>query len=366
MRAIVVGGGVLGASAAYHLVRNGAETIVVDRADDGRASAAGAGIVSPWGAEAEPKRYALSAGGARYYPELIAALAEDAETDVGYRRVGGLVAPADGHELDAAEARIRARAIDAQEAGRIERLDPKDAQALFPVLRPDRAAIYMPGGARVDGRKLTAALQRAIQRRGGVWQTGDATLEVEGGRAIGVRLDGETIHADAILVAAGAWAPTLLAPVGVQIAITPQRGQILHFRKDGVDTATWPTVQPLDSFYLLAFDDSRVVVGATRENDVDFDYRLTAAGVRSVLDAAIAAAPGLADWTLAEMRIGFRPMPPHDLAMFGPTPGIDGLYVANGLGARGLTQGPFVGSIIADAMLGRPTALPLGDYPLQT
>lgn len=366
MRAIVVGGGVLGASAAYHLVRNGAETIVVDRADDGRASAAGAGIVSPWGAEAEPKRYALSAGGARYYPEMIAALAEDDETDVGYRQVGGLVAPAEVQALDAAEARIRARAKDAPEAGRIERLDPRDAQALFPVLRSDRSAIYMSGGARVDGRKLTAALRRAIQRRGGDWKTGDAALVVEGGRTVGVRLDGDTIRADAVLVATGAWAPALLAPVGVRLAVVPQRGQILHFQRDGVDTSAWPTVQPLDSFYLLAFDDSRVVVGATRENDVGFDYRLTAAGVRSVLDAAIAAAPGLAEWTLAEMRIGFRPMPPHDLAMFGPAPGIDGLFIANGLGARGLTQGPFVGSMIADAILGRPTALPLTDYAIQT
>ena len=126
------------------------------------------------------------------------------------------------------------------------------------------------------------------------------------------------------------------------------------------------TVQPFNSYYLLAFDDSRVVVGATRENDVGFDYRLTAEGVRSVLDAAISAAPGLAEWTLAEMRIGFRPMPPRDLAMFGPAPDIEGLFIANGLGARGLTQGPFVGSMIADAMLGRPTSLPLADYPLQT
>ena len=104
MRVVVVGAGILGSSTAYHLAREGAEVTLVDRADEGRATAAGAGIVCPWGSlYDDPPSYALLAGGARYYAKLVAALAEDGEQDLGYARVGGLYVPETGEGLDAAE-----------------------------------------------------------------------------------------------------------------------------------------------------------------------------------------------------------------------------------------------------------------------
>src|SRR5262249_17222903 len=163
----------------------------------------------------------------------------------------------------------------------------------------------------------------------------------------------------AIVVAAGAWAPSLLAPIGVDLGVAPQRGQIIHLRQPGTDTARWPVLLPLTSHYLLAFEDSRVVVGATRETNSGFDYRLTAAGVAEVLQAALAVAPGLAAWTLHEIRIGFRPVAHDDRPKLGPVPGFDNLLIGNGLGPSGLTMGPYAGALLADAALGRPTQLPL-------
>ena len=156
MHVLVVGAGVLGSSAAYHLAREGCEVTLVDRADEGRATAAGAGIVCPWGSPIEDAAsYALLAGGARYYHELVALLAEDGEHDLGYARVGGLYVPSETGELDRLERRARARA--APEAGSIERLSPQQARALFPPLRHDQPAVFISGGARVDGRRLAAA-----------------------------------------------------------------------------------------------------------------------------------------------------------------------------------------------------------------
>ena len=124
MKVIVVGAGILGASTAYHLAREGCEVVLVDRADEGRATAAGAGIVCPWGSPGEDAAsYALLAGGARYYPGLVAMLAEDGEQDLGYAPVGGLYVPADPRELDAVERRVRARAAD-WPVGHAERLSP--------------------------------------------------------------------------------------------------------------------------------------------------------------------------------------------------------------------------------------------------
>ncbi len=363
MRVVVVGAGILGASTAYHLARQGCEVTLVDRADEGRATAAGAGIVCPWGSQVEDApSYALLAGGARYYSQLVAMLAEDEERDLGYARVGGLYVPADPRELDSVERRARARAANAPEAGRIERLASADAAALFPPLRADRPALFVSGGARVDGRRLAAALQRAAVKRGAREVSGSAELVLRGNRAAGVRVGGELIEADAVVVAAGAWAPSILEAVGIRLAVAPQRGQIVHLRLPGTDTARWPVLLPLSSYYLLAFEDSRVVVGATRETNSGFDYRLTAAGVAEVLNAGLAVAPGLASWTLHEIRIGFRPVAHDDRPKLGAVPGVDNLLIGNGLGPSGLTMGPYSGALLANATLGKPTELALGPF----
>lgn len=364
MKVVIIGAGVFGASTAYHLACAGADVILIDREDEGRATAAGAGIVSPWGTKIDdPAIYALLAGGARYYPTLAAMLSEDGEQEFGYRRVGALFTPDDPAELDAVEQRVRTRAAGAPETGHIERLSPKDARRLFPPLREDLAALHVSGGARVNGRLVAAAMSRAAGRRGARVLKGSAFLVLDAGGATGVRLaEGEVIGADAVVVAAGAWATELLAPAGINLAVAPQRGQIVHFRQPGTDTSHWPTLQPLTSYYMLAFDDSRVVVGASREFGSGFDYRLTAAGVAGVLNAALHSAPGLAEWTIEEIRIGFRPLADDNRPMLGAASGIDRLFIGNGLGASGLTMGPYAGALLAQAVLGRATELPLAQF----
>ena len=143
-----------------------------------------------------------------------------------------------------------------------------------------------------------------------------------------------------VIVTAGAWAPEILAPLGIDTRVVPQKGQILHLGLSGVETKDWPVLLPQNSYYMLAFDDSRVVVGATRETGSGFDYRVTAGGEAEVLGFGLAYAPGLRNATLIETRVGFRPAGPSFVPMLGPVPGIDGLLIGNGLGAGGLTLGP--------------------------
>ncbi|MER6897998.1 FAD-dependent oxidoreductase, partial [Amycolatopsis sp. NPDC000740] len=77
------------------------------------------------------------------------------------------------------------------------------------------------------------------------------------------------------------------------------------------------------------------------------DNRVTAAGLAEVLGEALAVAPGLADATYVETRVGFRPAGPDIRPLLGAVPQVKGLVVANGLGASGLTMGPYAGSIAA-------------------
>lgn len=363
MKVIIVGAGMFGASTAWHLVRQGASVTLVDRADAGRATAAGAGIVCPWMTiHPDPAYYAIASGGARYYPQLVADLAADGETDLGYRRVGSIAIPDDPAELDAIEQRLLTRQAGAPEMGEVRRLTPAQAVGLFPPLRHDRPGLHIAGTARLNGRLVAAAMLRAAQKRGAVVVEGEAELVVSNARAQGVRVNGSLLDADAVVVAAGAWAPALLAPLGITLNVVPQKGQIVHLRMNGTDTSLWPVLHPPASYYLLTFDDSRVVVGATREDNSGFDYRVTAKGQSEVLNVGLTVAPGLANAELIETRIGFRPMAPDNMPLLGPVPAIEGLLIGDGLGHSGLTLGPYAGRLLADATLWRTPDLDIGPF----
>ncbi|MGP3977792.1 NAD(P)/FAD-dependent oxidoreductase [Streptomyces sp. 8N114] len=367
MRVVVIGAGIVGAAAAYELVRTGAEAVLVDAAHEGRSTAAGAGIICPWSGRAEEP---LAVAGAGAYPELLAALAEDGRQEVGYRKVGALLLlPPDEASAERIRERVAKRVAADPHAGEVSTVDAAEARRLFPALgRADGGsggfqgtALHLTGAARLDGRRMREALVAAAERRGLRTVGGTAAIETRDGRVCGVRVAGELIEADAVVAAAGAWAPELLGPAGVRLDVVPQRGQIVHLRLPGSDTKHWPVVLPGTGHYLLTFDDSRVVVGATREEGSGFDHRVTAGGLAEVLGQALAVAPGLAAATHLETRVGFRPVSPDGLPLLGTVPTLEGLVVANGLGAGGLTAGPYAGAVAARLALGRePVPAPGG------
>ncbi|HET6307809.1 MAG TPA: FAD-dependent oxidoreductase [Rhodopila sp.] len=358
MRIVIIGAGVLGASAAFHLSRIGAEITVVDANLDGRATAAGAGIICPWVSGIEDQAfYRLYVGGGEYYPELVVALAEAGETDLGFRQSGALLVSGDAQELDWMERMARQRAVPAM--GTITRLSTGEARALFPPLRPELGGVLVSGGARVDGRRVAAALLRAA---GVQVVSGLAALAVDANRVVGVDVGDERIAADRVIVVAGAWADRVLRPFGLGLAVEPQRGQIVHLRLEGVATEDWPVILPPGSHYIVPFGEGRIVAGATRETGAGFDYRVTAAGQAEVLAEALRIAPGLGTATMIETRVGFRPVSNAGRPVLGWVRGIEGLAVGNGLGAAGLTIGPFAGRLLADLVTGRPGLMDLAPF----
>ena len=354
MRLVVVGSGIVGSACAYVASSLGAQVTLIDSARPGQATAAGAGIICPWTSGVDdPAGYAFACAAARAYPALVAELAGLGAGDVSYRQVGALVVADRDDQLEQAREWLGTRHAESPEMGDIRAVTATEARRLFPPLRPGMPGVHIPGAARVDGRKFSGALVTAARRKGAAVRTGHATLACRDGRAAGVLAEGELIKADAVVAAAGAWTPSFVEPAGVTVRVTPQRGQIVHLSLGSADTGHWPVILPAGSaHYLLAFDGSRVVAGATREPDAGFDYRVTAAGLSEVLAQALAVAPGLGSGTYLETRVGFRPAGPGDRPLLGPVAGVAGLIVATGLGAEGLTMGPHAGGIAARAALG--------------
>jgi len=364
---IVVGAGILGASTAYQLAKSGAEVIIVDRKDQGQATDAAAGIICPWLSQRRNQAwYTLAKEGARFYPALIAELEADGETETGYARVGALRIHKEQEKLVELQQRAELRKHDAPEMGDITLLTPSEAKRLFPPLADDYAALHIGGAARVDGRALRDALLRAAIRKGAVLLNGEAELCYDDGLVTGVRLRDEPIDADAVIVCAGAWINPLLEPLRVEFKASFQKAQIVHLAYPDMDTSSWPVVIPPGDQYILAFDNNRIVIGATHENDPQgFDTRITAGGLQEVFSKALAYAPGLADSTFVEARVGFRPFTPGFLPVIGALPGWRGIFVANGLGASGLTMGPYIGYQLAKLVLGMDTNIALENYKVE-
>jgi D-amino-acid dehydrogenase len=365
MHIVIIGAGILGASTAFHLAVAGEHVTIVDTSLDGRATAAGAGIICPWVSGAEDAAFMrLYTAGGEYYPDLITALADAGETDTGYRRSGAMLVAADPAEIAWLDRMARGR--HAAPMGAITRLSPTQAGKAFPPLREDLSAVHIEGGARVDGRRITAALLNAAQRLGATRIQAQAHPVLTHGRITGVDVEGTHLPADIVVLTAGAWGDSIMREIGGRLPVEPQRGQIIHLQLPHQDTQDWPVILPPGSHYIVPFDQGRIVAGATRETGAGFDYRTTAKGQHEVLTEALIIAPGLGEATVLETRIGFRPATAGIRPLLGGVPGIEGLLIGNGLGAAGLTIGPYAGRLLADLVSSKTPPIDLGPFGLTT
>jgi D-amino-acid dehydrogenase len=356
----VVGGGLVGSACAFELAGEGAKVVVCDAHDGGRATDAGAGILSPetvaWPA---PAMLDLSDRAGAHYRTLVQELADVGAPDPGYAVCGALrLALRDRDAVYYAEN----RGVAFERHGDVLRdVSVDDARRMFPPLGDVQAAYFNPRAARVDGRAMAAALEHAARLRHVEWRSERVTsIDVERGRAVGVRLGDERLASDAVVVAGGAWTPALAEPFGVRLGVRPIRGQIVHLRLRR-DTAGWPIVQPVLSHYVVPWPDGRLALGATVE-DAGFDARATIGGMGRLLAEGLRVAPGLDDATFLEVRVGLRPMSEDLLPILGPLPGVEQVYVDTGHGAEGLLLGPFSGRLIARLVCGRDPGLDLAPF----
>ncbi len=368
--AIVIGGGIVGTSTAYHLVCAGVRTLLVDRRDSGRATDAGAGILSPATNTRDPDPWQrLAAHAVGYYPGLIESLESEQEGETGFAVCGMMIVAVSEDEMEPFDIARRHIFNRRSRQGRpsaedLYEISSEEARNRFPALADVRGAIYYREAARVDGRHLAAALRQASVARGLIVQdTGVDGLLMDNDTVTGVVTATGNLSAAGVVIAGGAWSHAFGLQLGVQIPVEPQRGQIIHLGlPDTTDTSSWPIISAIRGHYMVPWPDNRVVVGATRETGSGFDARTTVAGVREVLDEALRVAPGLAAAEIRDIRVGLRPYTLDLLPVLGSVPGIGNVYLATGHGPTGLQLGPYSGKLVADLILGRDLPIELDAY----
>ncbi len=338
---MVVGAGVIGTAVARQLTARGVTcTLVDDREPGGGATQASAGMLAPYveGHESGPL-LDLGVRSLALYDEWVAGLTRDTGLDVEYRRVGTLEIALDEHH--AAEL----RAASAHDGGVARTwLDPDQARKRHPALGTIAGALFTATHGYVSARHLTAAQAAAAGKAGATFVRARVTRIERDHDMLRVVTSADTLTAKAVVLAAGAWTNDLEIAGTTAPPMRPVRGQLLHlgWRGHPIETIVWGP-----ECYIVPRIDGSLFVGATVE-DVGFDERATAAGVRDLLDAACDLLPGGWGATFLNVHVGLRPATPDDLPVLGPDDRVPGLVHASGHYRNGVLLAPLTAHVIAD------------------
>ena len=350
---IVIGGGIVGVSTAYQLVRSNASTLLIDRRDAGRATDAGAGIISAGGNpnHTDPY-YRFVALAEEHYAPHVAELREDGCEDTGYAVCGSLWVAVD--EREGAEFKRSTAGIpegDGRDPNDYAVVTAERAREIFPPLGEVTGALFSPKTARVDGRQLAGSIEAAALSRGlEIRHASVESIEADSDSAK-VVVEGEEISAGHVVIAGGAWSEAFSDQLGVSIPVGPQRGQIIHLDVgEDVDTTHWPIITGMGEHYMVCWPDHRVVVGATREANAGYNPITSVEGLMEVMYEAIRVAPGLRKASIREIRVGLRPLSRDGMPVVGTLPGYTNVHVVTGHGPMGLHLGPYSGKVVANAI----------------
>ena len=350
----IIGGGVIGLAIARALALRGVrDVLLIERGSLGaESSSAAAGMLAP---QAEANRahefFQLTCQSRDMYPAFAAALLAETGIDIELETTGTLYLAFTEHD----EAELQKRYAWQHEAGLpIENLNAAAVRQLEPSINEDvRAALKFPLETQVENRRLLSALASANERLGVRMETGTAvkSLKVERDRVTGIETSRGFIATGAVVIAAGAWSSLLGAADKAlpDLRIKPVRGQMLCFEPQP-QIARHVIYSPRG--YLVPRRDGRLLAGSTTEH-AGFEKQVTAAGVHSILKAALEISPRIAALPLTDSWAGLRPRAGDTLPVLGPCAEIAGVYYATGHYRNGILLAPITGDLIAGAVVDR-------------
>jgi glycine oxidase len=346
---VVVGGGVIGLSVAWHLVREGAAVTVLERERVGcEASSASAGMLSPLAESRAPGPFMeLGLASLRLYPDFA--------RDVG--EASGVACVISGPWMlrvatneDEAEALTTAYTEQKEKGLKLELLEGDGARRAEPGLGPSIvAAILSMQETHVEAPHLVRALALGTSRLGGriLERTPVVGFETDGRRVVAVRTPRGRIPCGHLVIAAGAWSEALAERLNARLPIFPVRGQIVAL------TAMPPPLHhtvysPIG--YIVPTADGRILLGSTQEKG-HFDSRPTASGMSRLLSMGPSLVPALAEAPFHSAWAGLRPGCEDDLPVIGRLPSTENAYAATGHFRSGVLMAPVTGKLLAQAIL---------------
>jgi len=361
---LIVGGGVIGSSIAYHLALRGTRVVVLDQmppATSPSASWASAGGVRQQ--RRDPREWALTRAAAQRWPGLAGELGADIE----FRQGGHLHVVETDDDLRALEERVareRDAGLDVQivSAAEAQRLAPGIAETVI-------AGAFSPSDGQANPVKTTRAFAAAASARGVSYRTGmPARLFREHDRVRGAVAGDDAFTADTVVVAAGAWSAGLVEHIGVHLSIVPRGPQMIL--TDPAPPVLAPTVTGSGrALSLKQLPAGAYFIGGGWPSDVDAGglaaghHEIKAGRMTcTVRDDSVQGSWRVATEVFAPLRTcrirqawcGLEGQSADGVPLIGPVPGVAGLYVAAGFSGHGFQLSPAVGAAVAASLHGEP------------
>ena len=294
--------------------------------------------------------------GADFYVDLLADLEKTGQKVDFYQRSGVFLLKKDDSKLEELYDLALQRRDESPLIGELAILDQAAASSLFPGLEGFERLLYASGGARVDGQLLVSRLLEASQVKVVKKEVSLKPL------AFGYQIDNQMF--DQVILSTGAWLGHILEPLGYEVDVRPQKGQLRDYQVEQ-DMGAYPVVMPEGEWDLIPFPGGKLSLGATHENDMGFDLTVDENLLNQMEGAALPCYPVLKDADIYGERVGIRAYTSDFSPFFGQVPNLSGVYTASGLGSSGLTTGPIIGYHLAQMLQGRKGVLDPADYPTE-
>ena len=349
---VVVGGGVIGASVAWHLASRGSNVVVIDRADGpgrGSTGAATGGFRAQFGS-AINVRLSLIAR------EELLRFHDEVGGDPGYLQAGYLwIAESEEDASRLRDARAVQRAAGLHEA--VE-ASADDARRLQPAIDPERivAAAFCPTDGFIKPRAILDGYLSAARRLGAVfrWSEEAVGFDLDADRIVAVRTRRGSIPCGDVVNAAGAWAASVAALARVVLPVAPVRRQMAAT----VPTRAVPPGAPMTLFcdgLHFRERDGRVIVSSPEQAlPLDpFDTAVEPEWIASIEAAKDARLPGLRGIPIdpAACWAGLYEMSPDKHAILGTAGSPRNLWLVNGSSGHGVMHSPALGRLAAELIL---------------
>ncbi len=371
---VVIGGGIIGLSCGYHLSLCGKKTLVVDRGEfGGGASGACDDMIL-----LQSKKPGITLQFALESLEIYRSLGKELGRDLGFMQLGGMILIQNDNELEIVAGfaeEQRANGLDVTVIGKQEvaRRQPHISDRFV-------ASTYSPEDAQVDPFHVMQGFLDAGSRLGmeAVYHDGVTAIDqsATGGWCVTLA-SGRLIESETIVVAAGAWSGRIGDLLGVDIPISPKRGQLLITEKTppvgqtNLWTASYMVTKlrpdlsdvPDDSdeaklglgFSFTRTTDGNYLVGSTRE-PATFDKRIRSqTAMRILSEQLVRNVPIMKHVHIIRHIAGLRPASVDGKMILGEWPRLPGVFVATGHEGDGIALAPITGRKLSDLVCGKPT-----------
>ena len=370
-QAVVVGGGVIGCSVAYHLTKLGLTDVLL--VEQGRLSGGttwhAAGLVGPLRATEAGTRLV------QYSAELYAALEAETGFATGYRNVGGvIVARTEDRMTQLRRTAANAVAYDLE----CEVITPERAQELWPPMRVDDllGALWLPGDGKVNPADLTQSLARGARQGGArvlerLRVTGfDIGAGPAGPRVTGVRTDQGSVECEVVVNCAGQWAKALGDLAGVTVPLHSAEHFYVVTEEVAGTQPDLPIMRDPDGWTYFKEEVGGLVVGgfepdakpwrAPSDLPHPFEFQLLEEDwehFAPLMEQAITRIPVLAETGIRKFYNGPEAFTPDNQFLLGQAPGLSGYFVGAGFNSVGIASAGGAGRALAEWIVGgEPTS----------